>query len=725
MNMNQFNKEQKEAITVGDGPVLVIAGAGTGKTSVLTNRLVYLVNELGYNPNRILALTFTNKAANEMRERIGILTQGNMPRWIGTFHSTCLRILREDIDQLDYEKNFNIVDQEDQIILLKAIYKELKFDSNTISYKNMLNHISTFKTNGLTPANVVSEANWSFYSCRTLKFAVANQHIYKKYLTYMKQAGSLDFDDLLLLAHKLLEENEIVRTKWQKHFDYILIDEFQDTNDVQYDIVKILAAEHQNIFAVGDPDQMIYTWRGANADIINNFISVFKEGKMIILNKNYRSTQRILDASNRLIANNQKRIKKSLQTDNGDGDKPLYYIADSQDAESNWIVHQINKYLDKGVEARDISILYRSNFLSRNIEQALILEGIPYFIYGGFKFYQRKEIKDILAYLKVVNNNDIIGLRRIINTPRRRISDRTIEILTNYGLTHGLSLYEALQEVMFIPDLPNMTKNALLQFNQMLADFKTFKYKSLLELVEYVLKQTMYIEFLKNAEDEDRIENIDELKNAIAQYQLKNEDCTLDSYLQEIMLYTSFDENNKASKESVSLMTVHVAKGLEFPYVFILGFNDMIFPSQKSLLTAGGLEEERRIAYVAMTRAKQKLIITCANGFNVMSKTARIPSRFVSEINLNNLERVHDKVRTIVRNNIDWYDSQKPQPKPAASNYHREHTNFKVGDVIIHTTFGKGVIMSVDGDFIEVSFKPPFNIKTLLGTHKAISRMLN
>ncbi len=723
--MNQFNQAQQEAITTGDGPVLVIAGAGTGKTSVLTNRLVYLVNELGFNPNRILALTFTNKAATEMRERISTLTQGNMPRWIGTFHSTCLRILREDIDKLDYEKNFNIVDQEDQITLLKMIYKELKFDSTTISYKNMLNHISTFKTSGLTPDNVVSETYWAAYGCRTLKFAVVNKHIYQKYLTYMKEAGSLDFDDLLLLAHQLLEENEVVRIKWQKHFDYVLIDEFQDTNDIQYDIVKILVAEHQNVFAVGDPDQMIYTWRGANIDIINNFVNVFKGAKMIILNKNYRSTQKILDASNRLIANNQMRIKKSLETDNGEGDKPLYYVADNQDAESNWIVKRINEYLDKGVEPRDISILYRSNFLSRNIEQALILEGVPYFIYGGFKFYQRKEIKDVLAYLKVINNNDVIGLRRIINTPRRRISDRTVESLTNYGLKHGLNLFQTLQEVMFMNDIPNVTKNALLQFSQMLADFKNFKYKSILELVDYVLKQTMYIEFLKNAEDEDRIENIDELKNAIAQYQLKNQDCTLDSYLQEIMLYTSFDENNKASKESVSLMTVHVAKGLEFPYVFILGFNDMIFPSQKSLLTPGGLEEERRIAYVAMTRAKQKLIITCANGYNVMSKTNRIPSRFVGEINFSNLEMVYDKVKTIVRNDLDWYDSQKSIPIPAENNYHHEKTNFKVGDVVIHTAFGKGVIMAVIDDFIEVSFKPPYNVKTLLSTHKSISRVLN
>lgn len=725
-----LNDKQLKAVEAPMGASLVIAGAGSGKTAVLSYRIAYLITKIGLNPKKILAFTFTNKASNEMKSRIVSILNDIAPNWINTFHGFCLRVLREDIHNINRENNFAIIDEDDQMHIVKDIYNKFAIDHKTISPKLCLQYINNFKSVQIdydyeelktTIINIDADNTFNPNKIETII------KVFQDYQTYLLTHNLVDFNDLIKLTVKLFSEHKQVLNKWQSRFDYILVDEFQDTNEDQFFIIKSLSSVQKNIFVVGDPDQMIYTWRGAYANIFSDFESFFENSQMYLLEKNYRSTKKIINLSNALIANNKNRVAKVLFTDNEIGNNIIYYNASNQDRESKWVVDKINFLISKGYDYKDIAILYRSNFLSRNIEQELIRNSIPYFIFGGFKFYQRKEIKDVIAYLKLICSNDDISFSRIYNTPRRKISDATFTKLREFSYTKNLSLFEVLEHLDEI-QLSDTVKETCNQFKNLIDTFKANKYKSLTNLLDDVLAKTGYLEMLKNDEEEARIENINELKNAIAQFELLNPNSTLNQYLQEISLFTSLDDDNKQNRNFVSLMTVHLAKGLEFKNVFLIEFNEGIFPSNKSIISQQ-IEEERRLAYVAMTRSREHLFVTSADGMMIQSDTTikKTPSRFISEIShLEYFEIVEDKFKALYepgyKNN--WFDSKKSELN-LADFYHDQEQNFVEGDVVVHEIFGQGVVLSVGDKTLEISFKFPHGVKTLMKNHKSIVRKLS
>lgn len=726
--LDKFNQKQKEAITSPIGTSLVVAGAGSGKTSVLACRIAYLISEYGLSQNRILAFTFTNKASNEMKNRVQEILGDITPYWINTFHGFCLRVLREDISSLGKEKNFTIIDEDDQMHLMRNIFSQHGFDKTILSHKLCLSYINGFKSMPFLQDESIDE-----YLSQLISFDSNHsktnmiQKVYSEYKGIMLKQNLLDFNDLISLTYKIFNEIQDVLEKWQNRFDYLLIDEFQDTNLEQFEIIKKLCKNKSNIFAVGDPDQMIYTWRGAYSEIFSDFSQYFTDQQLYILDKNYRSTKKILSLSNQLINNNFNRIKKDLHTDNIDGNNILYYHALHQDQESRWVVEKIRFLVHQKHNYTDIAILYRNNFLSRNIEQELIRNNIPYFIFGGFKFYQRKEIKDILAYLKLICNNDDISFSRIYNTPKRKISEKTISLIREYAYKKNISLYESLDFIDDI-DISNSSKDACKEFKKIISEFKSKKFSSLLNLLDDVLEKTGYVKWLESEEEILRLENINELKNAISQFEIQNPNCSLSEYLQEISLYTSFDNDGIKDKNFVSLMTIHLAKGLEFKNVFIIEFNDGIFPSNKSI-ESNNVDEERRLAYVAMTRAKENLFITSSDGvmFQSDSSTKKFPSRFLKEIkDFESFEIVNASFKPLYELNgqKNWYNSNVVY-KDMMNIYHNKDQNFLIGDAIVHEKFGDGIIIGIDKDIIEVAFKQPHGVKNLMKNHKSIIRKLS
>lgn len=724
-----LNEKQLEAIYTNLDATLVVAGAGSGKTAVLVHKIVYLVTELGLSPNKILAITFTNKAATEMKNRINKMVENASFSWLGTFHSICLKILREDSQKIGRKNDFTIVDEEDQLSIIKELYTKHLIDKNILSPKLCLSHIGRLKSSQV-------EIEHCYDSVKTMieeelnDFKLAEKRasiielVYKEYLQYFIINNYFDFDDLIFYTLKLLKENYTTLQKWKSKFDFILVDEFQDTNYEQYELIKLLSNNQNSIFVVGDPDQMIYSWRGAYKDIFNDFIKDFEDVKTIILDKNYRSTKSIIDVSNQLIAKNGHRIKKELYTDNWQGNKVTYYHAASDERETSWVAEKINYLISKDEKYKDIVILYRSNFVSRAIEQKLIRTNIPYFIYGGLKFYQRKEIKDIIAYLKLICNNDDISLSRIYNVPRRKITETTFNKIKKYSLDHNISLFEAFNYVEEL-DLQSQAKNACLEFKKLIDDFKSKKFNSLAELYDYVIEKTEYLKMLEEVEETHRKDNLDELKNAIKIFELKNPNSTLSEYLQEITLYTTLDEESKNNHDSIRLMTVHLAKGLEFKHVFIVGFNEKIFPSSKAI-NENNLEEERRIAYVAMTRARDNLFITSSSGisFYAGDKLIKEPSRFYLEIKKNkNLDIIDESYISLLKNQEDkWFDSNNK--KDYDQNFHENAPDFNIGDSIVHTMFGSGIITSINDDVLEILFKHPHGTKSIVKNHKSIIRKL-
>lgn len=716
--LESLNKKQKEAVTCDCGPVLVVAGAGTGKTKVLTMRFWFLVEQLKFNQNEILAITFTNKAAKEMKNRLHNLLSNKDFRWVGTFHSICLRILREDIQYINRSQDFSIIDEEDQISILKEGYKIHNLDTKTFPYKNALSHIEKFKRKDFNFEDLRSEKNWKLFSIKTLKDALNNEKIIKYYLNECIKSNLLDFNDLLKKTLDVLK-CEIPREKWSNKFKYILVDEFQDTSDIQYELIKILSLNHNYVFAVGDPDQMIYTWRGANEKIINNFSFEYINSNTIILDINYRSSQEILNTSNNLIRNNVLRIKKDLISNKGPGSKTIYFNANSQDDESRWVANKINKLIEEGKKLKEIVILYRANYLSRNIEQELILNSIPYKIFGGFKFYQRKEIKDVLAYARAYFLHDDLSIKRIINLPRRGISQNTIDIINSFANKNNITFYESL----FILDEIEISSQSKKSINDFIKFFTSIKITGKIsEDFENILEWSRYLEYLKLNEENDRITNIEELKLSIINYENENPSNTFNDYLQEVILYSSMDESD--DQDFINLMTIHISKGLEFDNVFIIGLNEEVFPSKRSMESNEGLEEERRIAYVGITRARNELFLSSYLGFNPILKSTNKQSRFIEEIGKINLVTEFDNFRKISDKDLTWYDSKENKKVDIDNIYNKDVTIFKIGDRIIHNIFGNGIIMSVNGATIEVVFKPPFNKKILLSNHKAIKRII-
>lgn len=755
----QFNEKQYEAITADENtPTLVVAGAGSGKTSVLTFRIVYLLKECNYNSERILGFTFTNKAANEMKERIKKVIPDKKFQFVGTFHSICLRILREDIKELDNPKftsSFAIIDDDDQNSLLKEIYKLKEFDKQVLPYKNVLSWISKLKSDDIYDPTEVFE--WLSFLDNTYDgkkkkdmFAI----IYAYYLQFLANSNLLDFDDLIKYTRKILKK-EHVRLKWQNRFDYILVDEFQDTSLDQFEIIKQLSKEKKSVFVVGDPDQMIYSWRGATENIFKLFTQEFNNSKTVVLEKNYRSTKKILKLANNLISFNKNRISKNLFTDSNFSSEVFYFSGDDQDHESNFVISKINELVNKKqYKYSDIAILYRANYVSRNIEEKLAFRHIPYRIFGGFKFYQRREVKDILAYLKVIYNSDEISLSRIYNWPRRAISEQTFFKIKNYGINNNISTFAAFGQADRIEDLPQRSANAAISFFNLISEIREKKFSSITKLVDEIIEKTDYLKMMIDEGDENRIENINELKNAILDFEKNNANPNLAFYLQEIALLTS-DENNNKNIDSVSLMTVHSAKGLEFKIVFIIQFNDSVFPSQRAI-EEGNLDEERRIAYVAITRAREHLYITYSSGSTFYGNKSfeRTPSRFLIEIQdsisnsviqtvKNDKENQNNQNVDIDNGDIDFSVYAKSGIKPINGKYfnpesdttirdeeisylNKKKIEYYIGDYILHAFYGYGVVVNVEDRNMTVSFSTPsFGTRTIIKNHIAVRKVVD
>ncbi len=714
----QLNNKQKEAVLTGDGPVLVLAGAGSGKTRVLTSRVAHLVMEKGVYPSSILAITFTNKAAREIKGRVGKMMGGDMwfP-WIGTFHSMCLKMLRMYPESLGYRKGFVIYDQDDQKILVKDCLKELDLDSKLFPPKMIIHQINRSKDE-LIDAEKFNKENASDY-----KLSIAGK-VYELYQKRMLENNAMDFGDLIANAVKMLRENENIRMYFQNAFKHILIDEYQDTNTAQYELAYILSEKHGNIFVVGDDDQSIYGWRGANIRNILDFEKDYPGCMVIRLEQNYRSTTNILDAANDVIKNNLGRKGKTLWSDKGTGGKINYYRAATNSMEAYYIASRIQKGIEAGRDYEDYAVLYRVNAQSRSIEQALRDKKIPYRIYGGISFYQRKEIKDVLAYLKLIQNpNDNVQLKRVINEPKRGIGKTTLTRMEEYAIDTGSSIYEVAGDIRIYPNLSKSVEKVSVFVGIIEKLRKSAAEKSVADLYDDVI---LYSDILKQYKldntiiSRSRIENIKELKSAIMtkaeeQYESFGEKLTLEVFLESVTLATDADEETEGTH--VSIMTLHSAKGLEFPIVFISGMEEGVFPSFQSF-SEGRLEEERRLCYVGITRAMEEVYLLNTMQRTLYGRTQSYPeSQFLREISPALIE--HKSGGGFGRRNVgqstrDSFGGMritkggKPITIAGFTAVPGEAANVKTGQRVRHKKFGDGTVTNTEGSggdkMIEVSF---------------------
>ena len=628
-----LNERQQEAVYHTDGPVLILAGAGSGKTRVLTHRIAYLIEQKRVNPWNILAITFTNKAAGEMRDRVDdIVGFGSESIWVSTFHSTCVRILRRYIERLGYGNNFTIYDTDDTKNIMKDICKRLQIDTKTLKERTLLSVISSAKDSLISPVEYELKAMGDYTKQRAAQ-------VYKEYQEVLHKNNALDFDDLIVKTVELFKTCPDVLDYYQERFRYIMVDEYQDTNTAQFELIHLLAGKYRNLCVVGDDDQSIYKFRGANISNILDFEKVFPEAEVIKLEQNYRSTQTILDAANAVIRNNVERKEKALWTEKGEGDQIHFRQFDTAYEEAEFIAGEIGKKKKNGkAEFRDCAVLYRTNAQSRILEERFIMEGIPYDVVGGVNFYSRREIKDMLAYLKTIDNGrDDLAVKRIINVPRRGIGATTILRVQEYADARGLSFYDALREADQILSIGKSAAK-LKPFVMMLQSFRSkLEYYSLQELMNDIIETTGYVKELQESDEEDaedRIQNIDELVSKVVAYEDSHDDPSLSEFLEEVALVADIDGVD-AEDNRVLLMTLHSAKGLEFPHVYLAGLEDGVFPSYMTITSddPSAVEEERRLAYVGITRAKEDLTITCAKQRMLRGETQYNPvSRFVREV---------------------------------------------------------------------------------------------
>lgn len=704
-----LNAEQREAVFHTEGPLLILAGAGSGKTRVLTHRIAYLIEEKGINPWNILAITFTNKAAGEMRERVDdIVGFGSESIWVSTFHSTCVRILRRHIDRLGYDNNFTIYDSDDQKTLMKDVCKLLQIDTKTYRERTILSAISSAKDEMVTPEEYELNAYGDFSK---KKIAEA----YKEYERQLKANNALDFDDLLVKTVQLFQTQPEILEYYQDRFRYIMVDEYQDTNTVQFKMISLLAAKYKNLCVVGDDDQSIYKFRGANIQNILSFEKEFEHTKVIKLEQNYRSTSTILDAANAVIKNNVGRKAKSLWTENGEGEKIQFRQFDTAYDEAEYIVGDIRERVDNGKAAYcDHAVLYRTNAQSRLFEEKMITANIPYKIVGGVNFYARKEIKDLLAYLKTIDNGkDDLAVRRIINVPKRGIGLTTVNRITEAAQQRGISFYEALCFADLVPGL-GRSISKLESFAAMIEYFrKEAEHLSITELMEEILTETGYVEELKaegEEEAEARLQNIDEFLNKIAAYEESCEEelPTLSGFLEEVALVADIDSLDEES-DYVVLMTLHSAKGLEFPYVYLAGMEDGIFPSYMTITADDPteIEEERRLCYVGITRAKKELAMTCARRRMIRGETQyNKMSRFLKEVPpqlLSTGKIVEKEELELPKQNSYVQAKQSFQAKPFMISKpvqqfgvkSGEGLSYGVGDRVRHMKFGEGTVTAI------------------------------
>lgn len=723
----KLNSQQLEAVIYPLAPVMVMAGAGTGKTTILTKRIGFLIHELGLHPDEILAITFTNKAANEMNSRISYVI-GQSLEWIGTFHKICIRILVQEIHHLGRTPNFKILDEEECLTIIKNIYEECKYDKNVLSFKNALNIIDRLKTKGYELDDLDNFNVAKKFNLLDSKVLAMFRNVYQKYTQKFWDYNYLDFNDILNFTNIIFEQFPEVQKRWANKFKYILVDEFQDTNAVQYRLIEHLGGEQFNVFAVGDEDQIIYSFRGADTTVINRFVNHFKDHKIEVLKleENYRSTNQILGVANDLIDKNINRVKKNLFSNKEDHIKPVVHYSNSLEEEANFVARKIDNLIKSGEEPREIAILYRSNYLSRAYEQSLIFNDIRYNLYGGFKFYQRSEIKDILAYLQVIDSQDELSLLRIINLPRRKISDTTIKNLLDYANQNKITLWSAMLDVKEIDALTTAQKQAIANFVDLIHDFQKRDINDIENFFNYIINSIDYMDYVKSR-DATKVEsiskNLEELKNSIINFKNRRNNWSLSNYLQEIALFTSLDDRKK-NENAVSLMTIHAAKGLEFKYVFLVSFNDGIFPSTHSINELNDLIEERRLAYVAITRAKYELYLCSNLAYNFNTKTSSIPSRFLKEINKNLYEKTQPKYAVKSNLDLEWFDSKKKSIDKTNFYNESQSNDYKIGDKLVHVTFGDGVVIGINGDILEISFKPPHKIKYIMYNHKSIKRQI-
>jgi len=694
--LENLNKEQKDAVTTTEGPLLVLAGAGSGKTKVLTTRIAYLIKEKNVNPFNILAITFTNKAAKEMKTRIIDLV-GEMANFaqISTFHSFGVRILRENYEVLGYDKNFIIMDSDDSLTVVKKIMKDMNVDVKKFNPRAVRNTISGCKN------ALVSHIEYEKFAGNDFERLVLQ--VYKRYEKMLKSNNAVDFDDLLILPIKLFKENKGILEMYQDKYKYILIDEYQDTNEAQYVLVKLLSSKYKNICVVGDNDQSIYRFRNADYRNILNFEKDFKNAKVVMLEENYRSVKTVLDAANSVIKNNNNRKDKNLRSNKGIGDKITYYRSNSEKDEASYVVKEVKKLIDNGINYEDISILYRTNAQSRTLEEEFLKFNIPYRVVGSFYFYSRKEIKDLLSYLRLIyNEKDDVSLLRVINTPKRGIGLKTIQNLIEKAEVNNTSIYEVIDS------------GKELEFKNIIETLKKLSENlTLTELVDKVLDVSgMKTELVseKSIEADVRLENLEEFKSITKAFEDRSGIISLEDFLSDIALVSDREEYRDEGKK-VSLMTIHSVKGLEFPYVFIVGLEEGIFPHINSLMDKDELEEERRLMYVAITRAKEKLYLVNARKRMLFGKDQiNPPSRFIDEIDKDLIEQ-EEKIKEEIKQ-IDKKEM-----------FYEENVDYKVGDHVLHDTFGEGVLIEVTNTLITIAFRSPHGIKKMMKNHKSIRRV--
>lgn len=711
-----LNDRQCEAVKHTEGPLLITAGAGSGKTKVLTCRIAHLL-ELGVAPYRILAITFTNKAAKEMKERVTNLVGAQADSiWLSTFHSFCAKLLRFEVDGFHgYTRNFTIYDSSDQLVLVKDCLKKLNLDDKQFTPRSVLGTISSAK-NVLMDAKAFAAKASDFYEQK-----VAD--VYAMYQEKLRENNAVDFDDLLFLAVRLLQENEEVREKYQSRFQYILVDEYQDTNHAQYALTKILAARWRNICVVGDADQSIYAWRGADIRNIIDFTRDYPDAASIKLEQNYRSTKTILHAANAVIDNNESRPKKTLWTENPTGNKIIHYQAQTEHDEADYIAGVIyNRHEISHEPYGDMAILFRTNAQSRVLEEKLMRYAIPYTMVGGTKFYDRKEIKDVLAYLRLLYNpEDSLSLTRIINVPKRNIGATTMEHVAAYAEAQGISLFEALSSTEEIP-VTKRAKASLENFAAMIFDLlNDIEGKDVLSLIETVIKQTGYGDMLdKEAEHdpqgESRKENVGEFLSVAKDYMDSNPEGNLQDFLENVALVSDVDDF-ESSDSKVTLMTLHAAKGLEFPVVFLTGLDEGLFPHSRTLMDPAQVEEERRLAYVGITRAERQLYVTNAVTRTMYGRiSAYMPSRFLAEIPPQFMEDYHRKSAMPQSRTTAVPGKQRVSilSKPVASSLPKKHAvtdTFAKGDKVRHKIWGIGTVLDVIGEGPNMQMKIQFPTK--------------
>ncbi len=698
MNLDELNDRQKEAVLYNDGPLLIIAGAGAGKTKTLTTKIAFLIEEKNVSPYSILAITFTNKAAKEMKDRIHMQI-GDLAKklQVSTFHSFGLKLLRENYETLGYDKNFVIMDSDDSLTVVKKIIKDMGYDPKIYNPRAIRNKISSCKNEMMSPE--------AYERLAVSDYEKVVKEVYEKYNVKLQKNNSVDFDDLLLLPIELFKKHPDVLKRYQDLYKYILIDEYQDTNEAQYILTKLLSEKNRLITCVGDDSQSIYSFRGANYKNILNFEKDYKDAKTILLEENYRSTSNILDAANQVIKNNKMRKDKNLWTSRGIGEKIKYYRAYNERDEAQYVIRKIKELTNRNVEYKDIAVLYRTNAQSRVLEEEMLKENMPYRVVGSFYFYSRKEIKDLIAYLRLIHNyKDNVSLLRVINTPKRGIGLKTIENLTRKADEAGISIYEAI------------TSGKELQFKELIERLKKVSEDlTLTELIDKVLDATGIKQELESEgtlESEVRLENLEEFKSITKSFEEREGLISLEEFLLEISLISDVEEY-KDDPNRISLMTVHSVKGLEFNHVFVVGMEEGIFPHVNSLMENSEIEEERRLCYVAITRAKDDLHLINARRRTLYGNEQINPvSRFIGEIN-------SDLLETNAKDEIP----KKEEKIEVGEMFREEEVDYQVGDFVYHETFGTGKVVEVTNTLVSVAFKHPHGIKKLMKNHKKLSKV--